>query len=116
GSIATNHVPGRDAERALPQDLALGADAKEHQVLVPAAGQEEMVVPDSRRASSHARKRQLPGDILGAAPADRRVLFLGDAVVLGTAPARPIVGPAYGRPTGQDGARGQVYLDSFAAL
>src|SRR5207302_4353674 len=56
GSIATNHVPGRNAERALPQDLALGADAKEHQVLVPAVGQEEMVVPDSRRASPHARK------------------------------------------------------------
>jgi|SRR6516165_507126 hypothetical protein len=78
------------AELLLPQLLALGADAQEHQVVPVLAGQEQPVAPDRRGGPAHARQRQLPDDVPGRTPFGRNVGFRTNAVIIWTAPLRPV--------------------------
>src|SRR5262249_11999391 len=94
--VAHGADPG-GTQLALPQFLAVGADAQQDDVVVSFfAGEEEAVAPDGGSGAARARQRQFPNDVLARGPLGGEVGFLANAVVLGAAPLRPVVGPGGG--------------------
>src|SRR5439155_15270825 len=60
--VATAAAAG---QLALPELLAVSADAQEHEVAALLTGQEDAVAPNDRGGAGHAGHGQPPGDVLG---------------------------------------------------
>ncbi len=60
--VSANGSSTSRAEHSFPEDLALGADAEQHEVVAVAARQEDAVSPDCRSRSAASGQRQLPGE------------------------------------------------------
>ncbi len=92
--VAANRPVG--AELAFPKLLAVRARAHQHQVVAVLARQKDVLLPDGGRRAPHSRHLELPQDVRRLAPRRGQIRFVTEAVVIRTAPLRPVFGMGRG--------------------
>src|SRR5581483_1522910 len=101
---------GRLEDRFLPEALA-GAALQAHDdaipVLLQTGGQEDAVAVHDGGRMTDAWDGHLPGDVVGAAPRERQVLFERRAVQAWAAPAGPVFRTNRRTDASKNGARKQ---------
>ena len=84
--------PGRTG---LPKNFAVVAIEAENDAFVfggNGLSNEDVFVPNNGRGVAAIRKRRAPFYIFGFGPVDRKILFLGNSLPIGTTPKRPVLG------------------------